>query len=228
MSPRQRAGLWSVGWLVSLSQGVALAQTTLPGPPPSGDIYTCTDANGRKLNSDRPIAACRDREQTILNPSGTVKARLGPTPTAKELREIEAKAKAEQAEQARQEEEKRRDRALLTRYPTPEAHEKERADALMRVSQGRQMAVERIRTLQAQKAKLADEMAFYQKDPSRAPQKLRTQLTDVEQALAVQGRFQADKDAEVARVNARFDAEQQRLAPLWQLGAAPASTARPD
>lgn len=228
MSTRQRTWMWSVGWLASLSQGVALTQTPLPGPPPSGDIYTCTDANGRKLNSDRPIAACRDREQTILNPSGTVKARLGPTPTAKELREIEAKAKAEQAEQARLEEEKRRDRALLTRYPNPEVHEKERADALMRVSQGRQMAVERIKTLQAQKAKLADEMAFYQKDPSRAPQKLRTQLTDVEQALAVQGRFQADKDAEVARVNARFDAEQQRLAPLWQLGAAPASTARPD
>lgn len=228
MSPRQRAWMLPLGWLASLSQGAALAQAPLPGPPPSGDIYTCTDANGRKLNSDRPIAACRDREQTILNPSGTVKARLGPTPTAKELREIEARIKAEQAAQDRLEEEKRRDRALLTRYPNPDAHEKERADALMLVSQGRRIAVERIQALQAQKAKLDDDMAFYQKDPSRAPQHLRTQLADVAQALAVQGRFLADKDAETARVNARFDAQQQRLAPLWHMGAAPASTARPD
>ena len=29
-------------------------------------IYTCTDAKGRKLTSDRPIPECHDREQRVL------------------------------------------------------------------------------------------------------------------------------------------------------------------
>ena len=45
-------------------------------------IYTCVDAKGRKITSDRPIADCIDREQVELNPSGTVRRKVGPTLTA--------------------------------------------------------------------------------------------------------------------------------------------------
>jgi hypothetical protein len=44
-----------------------------------GGVYTCIDAKGRKLTADRPIPECTDREQKILNPSGTVKAKVGPS-----------------------------------------------------------------------------------------------------------------------------------------------------
>jgi len=37
-------------------------------------IYSCTDAQGRQRTSDRSIAECADREQRLLNPSGTVRA----------------------------------------------------------------------------------------------------------------------------------------------------------
>ena len=39
------------------------------------------------------------------------------------------------------------------------------------------------------------------------------------QSLAVQGRFVADQDGEINRVNARFDEELARLKPLWPLQA---------
>ena len=39
------------------------------GPAP---IYTCTDASGKKLTSDRPIAECSAREQRVLNADGSV------------------------------------------------------------------------------------------------------------------------------------------------------------
>ena len=78
-------------------------------------IYTCTDANGRKFTSDRPITACVDREQTILNPSGTVKAKVGPVLTPYEQGQSEARIRAEQKERAKKEEEKRKGRkGLLT------------------------------------------------------------------------------------------------------------------
>jgi len=221
----QRPGCWvgglTLGLLTVLGHGVAQAQSLAQAQLPTPEIYTCLDAKGRKLTSDRPIAECRDREQKILNPSGTIKTRVGPTLTAKERAELEAKDKAEQAQRAMLEEERRRDRALLIRYPTQSAHQLERANALDQINRVKQTALVQVTDLMAQKTKLMDEMAFYEKDPSRAPTRLKRQLDEINQTLAAQGRFMADKDAEIARVNARFDAEQQRLTPLWQMTTAP-------
>jgi len=203
------------GVLASLVTVWATAQT----PPPAAEIYTCTDAKGRKLTSDRPIMECRDREQTILNPSGTVKSRIGPTLTAQELSQLEAQKKAEQAEKDRLKEEKRRDQALLIRYPNQAVHQKERAEALAHIDHVKQTASTRVADLQRDLAKLSDEMAFYKKDPQKAPIKLRRQMEEVNQALAAQERFIAEQDAEAARVNSRFDAEWVRLTPLWRMAA---------
>jgi orotate phosphoribosyltransferase len=37
----------------------------------SGGIYACTDANGRRITADRPIASCVDREQRVLGNTGS-------------------------------------------------------------------------------------------------------------------------------------------------------------
>ena len=46
-----------------------------------GQIYSCVDAKGNKLTSHRPIAACADREQRVLNADGSVRQVMPPTPT---------------------------------------------------------------------------------------------------------------------------------------------------
>ena len=194
-----------------------VAQTTSPTP----EIYTCIDAQGRKHTSDRKIPECNDREQKILNPSGTVKTRIGPTLTAQERGQVEAQNKVREQERARLEEEKKRDRALLVRYPTAALHQQEREESLRQVLIVKHAALVRVTELMAERTKLEDEMAFYTKDPSKAPQKLRQQIDAISQALAGQGRFIADKDNEITRTHARFDEELQRLKPLWQLNAKP-------
>ncbi len=189
-------------------------------------IYTCTDAKGRKLTSDRPIPECHDREQKVLNPSGTVKAKLAPSLTAQERATLEAKEKAELVEQARIFEEKRRERALLTRYPNQATHAKERAEAVAQIGVVRHAAISRVEELMRQRTVLNAEMEFYIKDPSKAPPLLRRQVAEVNNSLAVQGRFIADQDSELRRVNARFDEELIRLQQLWALQAqTPASPA---
>jgi hypothetical protein len=182
-------------------------------------IYTCTDAKGRKLTSDRPIPECHDREQNVLNPSGTLKTKLAPSLTAQERAALEAKEKAALEEQARIFEEKRRERALLTRYPNKTVHTRERADALAQIAVVRHAAVNRVEELMRQRTILTDEMEFYIKDPSKAPPTLRRQVEEVNNNLAVQGRFIADQDSELRRVNARFDEELIRLQQLWALQA---------
>lgn len=196
---------------------LAAFATTLWAQPAAGtQIYTCVDAKGRKLNSDRPIVECLDREQTILNPSGTVKAKLGPVLTAAERSQIEATRKAEQKELARRAEEKSLNRSLLIRYPNQAAHQKDRDEAVAQLMLVKQAAVARVTVLQAARTKLAEEMAFYAKNPGKAPPKLQRQVSESSQTLAAQERFLAEQDSEIERVNARFDQELKRLAPLWQ------------
>ena len=65
--------VWGVGLLM-----VVMAQAW------AQEIYTCTDAKGRKLNSDRPITECTDREQKVLGRNGTVKRVVGPVLSAQE------------------------------------------------------------------------------------------------------------------------------------------------
>ncbi|MEO6623781.1 MAG: DUF4124 domain-containing protein [Burkholderiaceae bacterium] len=214
---------WRSGAVVLLAvlmQATAVAQQ---------GVYTCVDAKGRNLTSDRPIAECTDREQKVLNPSGTVKARVGPNPTAQERADQEAKERQQAEARAVVAEEKRRERALLMRYPNREVHDKERHDAVAQAGAVTQAASKRIDELLADRRKLDDEMEFYKKDTAKAPLALRRQIEDANQSVAVQKRLIAEQENEVRRINARFDEELMRLRQLWSAQAAaraPATTAK--
>ena len=207
-----------VGWL--LIAGLGLAPLPVLAQSAEG-IYTCTDAKGRKLTSDRPIPECSDRAQRVLNPSGTVRTIVGPTLTGPERAAQEAKQRREAEERARQAEEKRRERALLTRYPNKAMHDKERADALAQIAVVRQAALHRVQELEHQRKELDNELEFYASDPSKVPPSLKRLVDENTESMAVQQRFIADQNAEMVRVSNRFDEELARLEQLWaQVGAA--------
>ncbi len=194
--------------------GMASVAWAQPAPLPGG-VYTCVDAKGRKLTADRPIVDCIDREQKVLNPSGTVRAKVGPSLTAQEKAEQEQKEKREAEERGRIAEEKRRDRALLTRYPNKGVHDQERAEALAQIEAVAKAATTRLQELARQRVAIDEEMEFYKKDPSKAPAYVRRQQEENTQSQNVQKRFIADQDAEARRLNARFDDELVRLRQLW-------------
>ena len=207
MNKRMGVGL---AWAMLAMATAASAQNA-----PVQGIYTCVDAQGRKLTSDRPIPECNDREQKLLNPSGTVKQKIGPSLTAAERAAQEAKEKQELEERNRLSEEHRRDKALLSRYPNRAAHDKERNEALAQISAVSKAATTRLAELAAQRRKLDDEMEFYKKNPDKAPEYLRRQVEENTQSATVQRRFIADQEDEARRVNGRFDDELTRLRQLW-------------
>ena len=195
--------------LLGAGSASAWAQSAVQG------IYTCTDAKGRTLTSDRPIAQCADREQRLLNPSGTVRAIVAPALTGPERAALEARQRREAEVRAREAEEKRRERALLTRYPNRTMHDKERAEALEQIGVVRQAALHRVTELQRQRRQLDTELEFYVRDPSKVPPSLKRLVDENVHSLEVQQRFIAEQEAEMARLNARFDEELLRLKQLW-------------
>jgi hypothetical protein len=184
-------------------------------------IYTCTDGKGRKLTSDRPIAECIDREQFELNPSGTVRRKVGPSLTAQERAAEEVRLREAAEERARLVEEKRRDHALLIRYPYRSVHDAERAEALAQIDEVIKAAKKRLGELQQQRKVIESEMEFYRKDPSKAPPSLKRQTDDNERSTSVQNRFIVEQEAEKQRVNARFDEDLVKLQKFWALSGTP-------
>ncbi|MDO9029692.1 MAG: DUF4124 domain-containing protein [Hydrogenophaga sp.] len=199
----------------SIAWGVVLLVVSTVALAQGKGIYTCIDSKGRRITSDRPITECLDREQRELTGSGTVKRVVPPSYTAEERARIDAQKKAEEALQARIAEEKRRDRALLIRYPNKPVHDKERADALAQIDEVISAVNKRAQALLDQRKDISAELEFYQNDVSKAPLWLRRKLEDNEQQVAVQQRFVVEQTQEKQRLNARFDEELVKLRQLW-------------
>ena len=205
---------WILGgvWLVCLSAEMAWAQSQAAS---TGGIYTCVDRNGRRLTADRPIPECLDREQRELSPSGTTRRQIGPSLTELERSALEAQKRKEAEEQARIVEERRRERALVARYPNKAAHDVERAAAIQLVDDVTATAEKRITELKAEYKKLEVEMEFYKKDPNKAPMNLRRKMGEIDESVAEQQRFIAGQEQEKRRVHQRFDTELAQLRKLW-------------
>lgn len=203
--------------VLPLLVSVAAHAQTAPASGPA--IYNCIDARGRNITADRPIADCIDREQRELNPSGSTRRRIEPTYTAQEQAERDERARQAQMQAARLTEERRRERALLIRYPNAAAHDRERAEALVQIEAVIKAARQRLGELADERKKVDDELEFYKGDVSKAPVSVRRKLDDNAQSVAVQTRFIGEQEDEKRRVNARFDEERARLRPLWPVGA---------
>lgn len=191
---------------------LALASGAGPG---WAQIYSCVDKNGRRFTSDRPIVECLDREQEQRGATGTVRKVIPPSYTAEEREKVEAKRRAEEEARARVAEERRRERALLLRYPNQGVHDKERQEALAQVDEVIAAVEKRGEALRVQRQEIDTEMEFYQRDPSKAPAWLKRKLEDNKAEQQAQKRFLGEQQMEKQRINARFDEELARLRPLW-------------
>lgn len=200
---------------------IGLAASLLSGAGFAQSIFTCVDGKGRRLTSDRPIYECADRTQQEMTPTGTVKRIIGPTLTASERAIQEAKDRQIAEIRAREAEEKRRDRALLLRYPNKSMHDKERLVALAQIDEVIKAAAKRTTELVEQRKAINLDLEFYAKDPSKAPGPLKRRIEENDSSIALQKKFIADQDVEKQRVNQRFDEELVKLRQLWAMTALP-------
>jgi len=199
---------------------VCLAGSMAEAASASAPIYTCTDAKGNKLTSDRPIPECANLDQRVLNADGSVRRIVPPTPTADEHAAAEAAERRAAAQRAAQQEAVRLDRNLLTRFPNEAAHQRAREVALEDVRAAVRSSEDRLKRLAAERKPLTDEAEFYAGKP--LPAKLKQALDANDATAEAQRSLVQNQQAEIMRINNRFDIELERLKRLWA-GAAPGS-----
>ncbi len=206
--------------LVAVLLGLAKPAAWAQQKPGAGGIYSCIDANGRRLTSDRPIPECNAREQRIHNEDGSVRKVIPPSMTSDERAARDAQERREAADLAARRDAARRDRNLMTRYPDETTHQSAREQALDNLRRAVTASEARLVALSKERKPLNDDAEFY---TGRAlPIKLKQQIDANEAATRAQRDAVQTQRVELERVNALFDAELERLKRLWA-GAVPGS-----
>jgi len=197
----------------------AATRAAAPGIP----IIQC-ELNGKKVTSDRPIPECANKEQRELNPDGSLRRIIPPTPTADEVAAKEEKDRESKLEFAAKSDAVRRDRNLMQRFPDEATHRKAREKALEELRIAGKIYADRITVLTADKKKLEDEKYFYENERVHKPlpTQLRQRIDANDALLEAQKSLAQNQVTETTRINALYDAELARLRKLWG-GAQPGS-----
>ena len=200
-----------MAWALVLASTGAFGQT-----PPAGtamEIYVCTDEQGRRITADRPIRECMDRPQRILNPDGSLRGVKQPPMTAEERAAKEARERKVAEEAAAKAEAVRRDRNLLARYRTEEAHRAARESALDPVRLTMDLTETRLNQLRREKRTLEEEARTPKNKDHAATIKLQLEANEV--TTAAQRQNTLNQKAEMERINRIYDIELERLRRLW-------------
>lgn len=184
-------------------------------------IFVCTDARGRTISADRPPVECGDRTIRELRADGSVRRLIEPplTEAQKTARIEEEKQRKAEAEVRRQQ--MRRDLALLEAY----ASEQEIEQARDRQLANRQTLIERAQKrkadLERDRKKLDVEAEFYAR--REMPERLKLSYETHAQLLRSEDKIIGDIQADIERLNERFDTELKRYRELIATGTTPRS-----
>ncbi len=184
----------------------------------SASIYSCTDKNGRRHTSDRPIADCLNQQQRILKPDGSLKTLLPAAMSPQERSAAEDREREAERDRMAELERIKRERMLLRRYPNPDSHQAARVEALRLVNTSLETTRKRVEALQNERKRLAAEAA--RQGSGALPADLKKKLDANEAMQKAQQSLVQNQTVEADRINRRYDEEVRRLTPLWK-GAAP-------
>lgn len=188
---------------LSVTSGPACAQTR---------IYTCKDASGRTLTSDRPLPECQGREGRVLSGQGTTVQKIDAPLTPEQIAAREAEQHKKREEDERRREQARKDKALLNTYSSLDDIENKRQRALAQVEREMRESERRISLLDRQAAENRAEAEFYKK--KALPPELKRRVDENEASIRAERHLYEAKKGEVAQVNARFDEDRRRYVDL--------------
>lgn len=201
----------------ALAIGLPAAALVLPGGAAAGEqraprtLYSCQDASGRTLASDRPIPECAARSVRELRSDGIVQRELPPPPSAEELRRREIEERARQIAERELRQARARDRALLQAYPDMDSLQGVRQRRLAMIDDEIVAAQNRLAVLHEARKPLQAQAGSR---PEALPPPQRQQLSEIINAIVAENAFIARRGAERQQAAAQFDEDAARLRQL--------------
>lgn len=169
------------------------------------DIFRCTNAAGKLVTSDKPIAECQNRTTKIYKNNGIFKAEVAPPLTAEQKKKQEQEAERRKAEQLAEEEQKREERYLNAHYRSEADIEIARKRAVDALDDKRRLAFEQLNTINNNITLLQTELNRSKKSSSEY-ELLRQRAEDLSQSVLNNRTVIAFYDQEILRTHKEFDA----------------------
>jgi len=199
---------------LAVSSGLGLA-----APVASAGVFVCTVANGRTITADRPPAECANVPIKELRADGSVRRVIEPPLTEEQRRMRAEQARRDYQENEARRTQARRDFALMETYASEDEIEVARQAALA----GRQLIIDRsrqrIEVFAVERARLDSEAEFFAN--RKMPEKLERAIESNRELAQAEHRLIADMQADIVRINRRFDGELARFRELVLAGARP-------
>jgi len=177
-------------------------------PAAAAGVYKWTDDQGIVHYSDQMPADAVNKGGTVFDKQGRQIKKIDATLTP-------AQAKAKEAEDERlrllakvQEDKSRRDLALMHSYTSEEEIDFARSRALLAVESQLKSAETYIADLTKRQQELKKDKLAYGTKP--VPPTLDTELTGLDEELARQDKVLAQRRAEIAAINAKYESDKQR------------------
>jgi len=197
----------------------ALVALALAAAPVSATMYVCTAPGGRTITADRPPPECANVPIRELRADGSVRRVIEPPLTAEQRQARAEQALREQQLQQAKRAQARQDIALLETYASEKDIEAARRAALTSRQAMIDRSSKRLETFAAERKKLDEEAEFYVN--RKVPLKLEHAIEANESLVEAEQRLIAEMQADMARINKRFDAEAERYRELVSAGAKP-------
>jgi hypothetical protein len=198
---------WALAGLVAWGAlGPAFSQSQ---SAPASHIYTCRDASGHILTSDRPIPECSDRAMEERSKGGVLLREIAPPLTAAQQRQAEADEKKRRELEETQREQQRRDRVLLSTYSNEKEIDGARSRAVSDFKEALDAANGRLAGLNQEHAANERDLAALKGKP--VPYELQRRIDLNESAIASEKQTIADRQNDIDRINKRFDADLERF-----------------
>jgi hypothetical protein len=199
--------------------GGAIVALAVAAAPASATMFVCTTADGRTITGDRPPAECADVPIRELRADGLVRRVIEPP-----LTEEQRRARAEKARLAKQRHDEKRaqarqDIALLETYANEADIEVARKTALASRQAMIDRSRKRLETFAVERKKLDEETEFYVN--RKLPLKLEQAIEANESLVQAEQRLIVEMQADITRINKRFDDEAGRYRELRDAGARP-------
>ena len=181
-------------------------------------IFTCTVA-GKTFSGYRVPPECSNSDVRELNRDGSLKRVIARPLTVDEqrARALEAKKRLEEEDKALAQ--RRRDKSLVEAYADEAEIEAARAKSLESSNQVIARASQRLAGLNGERKKLDDESEFYKK--TVLPDQIKRSYVSNKQQVSAEEKIISEAQAEIQRINDRFDSEKKRFRELLAQGARP-------
>ena len=175
-------------------------------------MYRWVDENGKVQYTDRPPVESAGRPSSTLTTQGQVLKRneAALTPEQQEARDAERKKARDEEAAAR--EERRKNMALLSTYPSEKDIDDARARALKQGDEAIKATEKRLTAATKRQEDYDKEKEFYLKKPM--PPKLQQDIKNNELELKNQRELLGVKKKELDSINAKYDEDKRRYLEL--------------